>query len=289
MLLSLAARAQLIECWAVIITYAAHLQTSNEVPRARGTLRLVAKRRDSASAIADLRQEGSLKALFPHRRGDALQAVFLNTAGGLTGGDRMMVEVIAQEQAHIVMSSQAAERAYRAQPGQVARSELRLTACRSARIDWIPQETILFDGASIDRRLRVDLAQDATALIVEPLVFGRAAMGEAVCRLHFTDHWRVYRDGQLAFADAVRLTGDADALLQRKAIGGAAGAMATVLFAGAAAPQSLPLPDTAGASQINDDVLLMRFLAKDSFALRRDLIPVVEALAKAPMPRVWRL
>ncbi|WP_393931622.1 urease accessory protein UreD [Yoonia sp. R2-816] len=277
------------ECWAFTITYAAQIQNVEAAPRARGALRLAAKRRDAATVIGDLRQEGSLKALFPQTGGDALQAVFLNTAGGLTGGDRMMIDVTAEASAHVVMSSQAAERAYMAQPGQVARTELCLKACAAARIDWIPQETILFEGAALNRRLRVDLAQDAKALIVETLVFGRAAMGEKLRDLRFTDQWRVYRDGRLVFADAVRLMGDAQALLQRQAIGGDAGAMATVLFAGPGATQSLQLPDTVGVSRITDDLLLLRFLAADSFTLRRDLIPVVEALTDAPMPRVWRL
>ena len=239
--------------------------------------------------IDTLRQSGSLKALFPRDTQQALQAVFLNTAGGLTGGDRMVIEAAATGGAHMVLSSQAAERGYRAQPGQVARVETRLKAGPGGRIDWIPQETILFEGAALDRRLHVDLAQDATALIVEPVVFGRMAMGEALHDLRFTDQWRVYRDGRLVFADAVRLIGDAHAALQRNAIGAGAAAMATVLFAAPDAARSLPLPDTAGASLIADDVLLIRFLARDSFALRRDLIPVIEALTSALIPRVWRL
>ncbi len=277
------------ECWAFTITYAAQIQNVEAAPRARGALRLVAKRRGPDTVIDTLRQTGSLKALFPRNAPQALQAVFLNTAGGLTGGDRMVIEAAATDCAHLVLSSQAAERGYRAQPGQVARVETRLMAGPGGRVDWIPQETILFEGAALDRRLHVDLAQDATALIVEPVVFGRMAMGEALHDLLFTDQWRVYRGGRLVFADAVRLIGDAHAALQRKAIGAGAAAMATVLFAAPDAARSLPLPDTAGASLIADDVLLIRFLAPDSFALRRDLITVIEALTSAPIPRVWRL
>ena len=92
------------------ITYAAEIQTTDAqplTPRAQGVLRLAAKRRGAQSVIADLRQEGSLKALFPQVRGDALDAVFLNTAGGLTGGDRMQIDVTAQANAHVTVSSQA--------------------------------------------------------------------------------------------------------------------------------------------------------------------------------------
>lgn len=277
------------------ITYAAEIQTENAVamsPRAQGGLRLVGKRRGADTVISDLRQEGSLKALFPNVRRAALDAVFLNTAGGLTGGDHMHIAASALEDAHIVLSSQAAERAYRAQPGQIAQAHVKLQAEAGGRIDWLPQETILFDHAALDRRMHVHLATDATALIVEPIVFGRVAMGEDVHALRLTDHWRVWRDGSLVFADAVRLIGDAKRLMQRTAIGARAGAMATILFASpkaAAFVDGFDLPETCGVNLIRDDLLLIRMLAKDGFALRRQLIPVVEGLSAAPIPRVWRL
>lgn len=261
-------------------------------PRAQGALGLTAKRRGAQTVIADLRQEGSLKALFPRVRGDALDAVFLNTAGGLTGGDQMRMDVTAQTGAHITLSSQAAERGYRAHPGQIAQSRVNLTVGAGGRIDWIPQETILFESAALDRQMHVHLADDATALIVEPVIFGRPAMGEDVRNLHFTDQWRIWRNERLVFADAVRLIGDAKRHLMRRAIADGAGAMATVLLAGPEAEscaQNLDLPDTCGASLIADDLLLVRLLAEDGFALRRILIPLIEALSPAPIPRVWRL
>ncbi|WP_341366951.1 urease accessory protein UreD [Yoonia sp. BS5-3] len=277
------------------ITYAAEIRTTDAeplAPRAQGVLRLAAKRRDAQTVIADLRQEGSLKALFPQVRGHALDAVFLNTAGGLTGGDRMQIDIQAQADAHVIVSSQAAERAYRAQPNQIAQSEVRLQAAPGGRIDWLPQETILFDQAALNRRLEVRLAGDASALLVEPIIFGRAAMGETVETLHLRDQWRVWRDDELVFADAVRLIGKAQQMLRETAIGGGAAAMATVLFASpqaAAFAERLTLPDTSGVSLIRDDVLLVRMLAADGFALRKQVIPVVEALSTAPIPRVWRL
>ncbi len=277
------------------ITYAAEIQTADArplAPRAQGALRLQAKRRGDQTVIANLRQEGSLKALFPKVRGNALDTVFLNTAGGLTGGDRMQIDVTAQTGAHVVLSSQAAERAYRAQPDQIAQSNVTLDVGPSGRIDWLPQETILFDQAALNRRLHVRLAPDASALLVEPIIFGRVAMGETVDHLHLSDQWRIWRDDALVFADAVRLIGDAKALMQQAAIAGGAGAMATVVLASpqaAAFADRLTLDGSSGASLIRDDLLLVRMLANDGFALRKQLIPVVEALSTAPIPRVWRL
>ena len=242
--------------------------------------------------IDTLRQEGSLKALFPKVRGNALDAVFLNTAGGLTGGDRMKISVAAGAGAHVIMSSQAAERAYRAQPGQVAHSDVTIDVAADGRIDWIPQETIFFESAALARSMTVRLKGNASALLVEPIIFGRAAMGEFVRTLHFTDQWRVHRDGRLIFADAIRLIGDATALLAQNAIANGAGAMATIVLAGPQAStclKQLNLPDCSGASLIAEDLLVVRLLATDGFTLRRQMIPAIEALSIAPLPRVWRL
>lgn len=261
-------------------------------PRAEGKLRLVGKRRGPDTVISTLRQEGSLKALFPKVRGAALDTVFLNTAGGLTGGDQMEIDVTAQDQAHVIVSSQAAERAYRAQTGQVAQTQVRLDVADGGRVDWLPQETILFDHAALNRRMDVTLHGSASVLLVEPVIFGRLAMGEVVRQLYFMDHWRVRRDGALIFADAIRMVCDAKELLARNSVGQSAGAMATILLAGptaAACAGDIQLTGNSGCSLIADDLLLVRLLAQDGFDLRKQMIPVVAALATAPMPRVWRL
>ncbi|WP_322894063.1 MULTISPECIES: urease accessory protein UreD [unclassified Yoonia] len=277
------------------MTYNAQIDTDRATPlpqRAQGALHLTAKRRGAESVIADLRQQGALKVLFPRSYGSALEAVFLNTAGGLTGGDRMALDIAAGPGAHIVLSSQAAERGYAALDGQIATVDVTLQVADGGRIDWLPQETILFDAAALNRQMNVDLAGSGQCLIVEPVIFGRVAMGEVVHQLHFTDHWRIRRDGALIFADSLRLIGDADALLARPAIAGGAGAMATLLLAAPSAAGlagALHLPATAGASLLSDDLLLIRLLSADGFTLRRDLIPLIEALSAAPIPRVWRL
>ena len=284
-----------LNCGAPKITLSAPIPRESATPvppRARGALRLSAKRRDDLTVIGDLRQEGSLKALFPQVRGAALDAVFLNTAGGLTGGDRMQITAEAAAGAHLVMSSQAAERGYRAQPGEVAQVDVTLRADSGARIDWMPQETILFEQAAISRKMHVHLAEGASALLVEPLVLGRRAMGEVVHDVLFQDQWRVWRDGKLVFADAVRLAGDATQIMAGKAIGQGATAVATILLAGPAAAErftDLSLAGLSGASLIADDLLLVRLLAEDSFELRKQMIPVMTALADVPVPRVWRL
>jgi len=263
-------------------------------PRAEGEARLVVRQSEGRSRIAALRLSGSLKLLFPRAAGDPLEAVTLNTAGGLTGGDRMRLTVEAGPGAHVTMTSQAAERAYRATARQVARVDVRLAAGPGARVDWLPQETILFDGAALARRTAVALAGDARFLAVEALVFGRAAMGERVGRLDLSDRWEIRRDGVLVAADAVRIAGDAAGLMARAGAGGGAGAVATLFLVapeaeGYLAPLRAVLGAAGGASLVRPGVIVARAVAGDSHLLRKVLVPALEGLAGAALPRVWRL
>lgn len=268
-------------------------------PRARGEARFSARRRGTRTVLATLRHGGSAKALFPRRvsigpEQGALDAVLLNTAGGVTGGDRFVFEAAAASGAWLRISTQAAERAYRAAPNETGQVEVRLRAEAEARLDWLPQETILFDGAAIRRRFEVDLAAGARLLAVEPLIYGRTAMGEEVRDLRQSDQWRVRCEGRLVYADALRLEGDAAATLDRPGVAGGARALATLLFVAPEAAQKLEavraqLPETAGASLIRDGVLAARFRARDGLCLRRALLPTLRLLAGAALPTVWTL
>ncbi|PYE84088.1 urease accessory protein UreD [Pseudoroseicyclus aestuarii] len=263
-------------------------------PRAVGAARIAVRQAGGISRLADLRQEGSLKLLLPRRSGAAVEAVLLYTAGGLTGGDAMEVAALAEAEAQLVLTTQAAERAYRARPGPPARVRAHLTASEGARLHWLPQETLLYDGASLDRRLEVDLAAGASALLCEPLILGRTAMGEVVRQAALSDRWTLRREGRLLYHDVLRLTGDVAATFDRAAVGGGARALAQVALAapgaGARAAEiRAMLPDAAGASAPDPDLLLIRLLAIDGFALRAALIPLLERLSGAPLPKVWRL
>ncbi|WP_229666023.1 urease accessory protein UreD [Wenxinia marina] len=246
----------------------------------------------AASVIGALRQEGSLKLLFPRGAGPSLEAVLLNTAGGLTAGDRMDVAAEAMPGAALTLSTQAAERAYRANGPKPACSLVRLSAGEGAALRWLPQETILFDGCALDRTLDLDLAPGARALVAEAVILGRAAMGETVRRGRFRESWTVRTDGRLAFADRLRLEGDPAALLARSAPGHAA--FASILLAAPDAAARLDATRAAlgrhgGASLIAEGLMFARLTAPDGLALRRILVPLLETLGQADLPKVWRL
>lgn len=262
-------------------------------PRAVGEAMVGAKAARGASVLADLRQRGCAKALLPVTADPGLSAVLLNTAGGITGGDRLTYGGHAGPGARLTLTTQAAERAYRAQPGEIGRVDAHLTMDAGARIDWLPQETILFDGCALDRTLTADLAEDATLLAVEAVIFGRAAMGEVLTEPHFRDAWRIRRNGRLIYADGFRLMG-ASALHRPGALRGA-GAAASILLAAPGAGDLRARAITAlgdapdAAISTFDNMIAARIIAPDGMALRRRLIPLLACLRGAPLPKVWTL
>lgn len=262
-------------------------------PRAVGDVVVTAKATPRGSMLDDLRQSGAMKALFPRPSTDTLEVILINTAGGLTGGDRFTVTAAVASGARMSLTTQAAERAYKAQPREVARSDNRLRIANGGRIDWLPQETILYDACALHRRMVADLAPGATLLFAEPLIFGRAAMGETLRNLRFRDLIDIRRDGLPLYLDAVHLEGDVTARLARPHVANGAGALASVVYVGADAEAHLGavrdmLPDMAGASLIGGDVLVARILASDGFALRCALIPILQHLSQHSLPRSWK-
>ncbi|NIZ13746.1 urease accessory protein UreD [Phaeobacter sp. HF9A] len=261
-----------------------------------------AKRRDDGQvALDELHQSGALKLLFPQGR-PPVEAVMINSAGGITGGDRFALSARAGVQSQLTLTTQAAERAYRAQPDQTGIMQTTLVMEHGARLNWLPQETILFQESGYRRSLRADLASDARFLMVEPLVFGRAAMGEQLSAARFQDRVEIFRDGRRIYHDAIRLSGNIATTLARPGTAGVlsapTGAMATLVFAAPEAETALDwiraaLPEggsaLGGASLLAPDLLHLRLLAVDSFLLRQSLLPILDRLADDGLPRCWRL
>ncbi|WP_273522268.1 urease accessory protein UreD [Rhodosalinus sediminis] len=276
-------------------TDAPEAQEGAQPPRARGAARFSVRAARGGSALATFRHAGSLRAVFPRvRPGAAVEAVLVNTAGGVTGGDRFSVEAAAEAGAALTLSTQACERAYRAPPGPPGRLSVRLSAEAGARLAWLPQETILYDGAALERRLEIDLAPGARLLMCEPLIFGRAAMGERLTSGRFRDHVTITRDGQPIYRDGVHLSGDIAATLARPGVARGAGAMAALVLVAETAEAALPqvralLPEAGGASLLAPDVLALRLLAPDGEGLRRALLPILDLLTDDSLPRAWRL
>jgi urease accessory protein len=273
---------------------AACLSEPQTLQRAVGELAVSVRRRDAATVLDGLRQAGCLKARFPRALVPGwIDVVTLNTSGGIAGGDRLNSAFDVRVGARVSIAAQAAERFYRALPGSApSLVRTRIAVAAGAAAEWLPQETILFDRCALDRRLEVDLADDAWILGVESLVFGRAAMGEVVEQARLRDLIQVRRGGRLLWHDAVRLEGEVAVILQRKAVADGARAVATLVYVAPDVETVLDavravLPNEAGASAWNG-MLIARILADGSAALRASVTAVLRVLrGERPLPRVW--
>jgi urease accessory protein len=272
-------------------------ETARPMPaleRARGELRLTFRRMERGTAIARHFEEGSAKARLLGRHGEGpAEAVIINTSGGMTGGDSFRSAVTVGEDGQAVIASQAAERIYRRRDG-LAAIETQLSVASGGRLDWLPQETIVFDRSALRRRVSVDCARDATLLALEATVLGRQAMGETVETAAVSESWRVRREGKLVFADGTRLPANPAKILSGGGTGGGARAFATLVLLAPDAEAWVEsarailgaFPGEAGVSAWNG-MLIARLLAGTGQELRRSLAGLVEALRGAPMPRVW--
>jgi urease accessory protein len=234
-------------------------------------------------------EDGSLRVRFPNADPEALEAVVVNTAGGMAGGDRFSIDMTVGAGARLVVGTTAAEKIYRS-TGPDTEMRISLSVGNGGRLAWLPQETILFNDARLLRRIDIDLAGDASLIMAEAAVFGRAAMGEAMRQGLFADRWRLHREGRLVFAESVRLDGGIAAKLATLAVAAGGIAVATVLIApGGEAELSrvraLEFSGEAGISAWNG-IAVARLVARDGAALRRDLIAVLGALGTR-VPRLW--
>jgi urease accessory protein len=255
---------------------------------ARGSFVRVGERTEAERLF----ETGGLRWRFP-RSSSPCEAAIVNTGGGVAGGDSYRVSLELGEGAQVEATTPSAERIYRSN-GPPAAVATRLLLGPRARLDWLPQETLMFEGAKLERRLEAEMSAQASLLIAETVVFGRLAMGESRIDASLKDSWRVRRDGRLVFADETRLE-RAGAALERRAVGAGARALATIV---AAAPNvEARLPDLraalepesggveAGASAF-DGLIVARLLSASPSRLRGALIAAIVALG-GRKPRLW--
>jgi urease accessory protein len=259
--------------------------------RARGAVRFDVHARDGVTRRGILHESGSLRVRFPSPEDEGLSGVFVNTAGGVAGGDRFDIEIAAADGSKLTLTTAAAEKVYRA-PAQAAELNITLKVAAGAHLGWLPQETILFDRARVRRRFDIDLDVTASLLLCEIVVFGRTAMGERMEQGEFVDHWRLRRGGKLMFAETVRLDGNIGAKLARSAVakGGAAIGTALIVPGDEALIERLREASESFAGEVGisawNGFAMARFCAQDAARLRADMMAVL-ARTGAALPRLW--
>jgi len=262
-----------------------------EANRARGAVRFDVHARDGVTRRGALHESGSLRVRFPSPEDEGLSGVFVNTAGGVAGGDRFDVEISAADAARLTLTTAAAEKVYRA-PGPAAELNIALKVGAGAHLSWLPQETILFDRARVHRRFDIALDEAASLLLCKIVVFGRTAMGERMEQGEFVDRWRLSRGGRLVFAETVRLGGDIGAKLARSAVakGGAAIGTALIVPGDEALIERIREASESFAGEVGisawNGFAMARFCAQDAARLRADMMAVL-ARTGAALPRLW--
>jgi urease accessory protein len=247
---------------------------------------------DGVTRRRQLHESGSLRVRFPSPEAQGLSAVFVNTAGGIAGGDRFDIDIATGEGARLTVTTAAAEKIYRAQ-SPAAQLNITLKAAAGSHLAWLPQETILFDRARVNRRIDLDLAESASLLLCEIVVFGRAAMGEKMLTGNFTDRWRLRRGGRLVFAETVRLDGDIGEKLARSAVakGGVAIGTALIVPGDEALVERIREASNSFHGEVGisawNGFAMARFCAQDAAKLRADMMAVLGASGGSALPRLW--
>lgn len=265
--------------------------------RAQGRITAHFRATRSGSAVGGLHESGGLRLRFPNvPKGShpGCEAVCINTGGGMVGGDEARYAFRFDAGAAATLTTQSAEKIYRSN-GQQTRVDVALDLAEGATAEWLPQETILFDGVNLRRQLDVAMSSSSRLLLTETIVFGRLAMGETVRRGAIRDRWRVRRDGRLVFAEDLRIEGDIAERLDRPATGQGARAIATLLLVAPDAEDRLDAirdilaaaPAEAGASAWNG-LLSVRALSPSPDRLRATIVSVLETLRGRVAPRVWQ-
>jgi urease accessory protein len=260
--------------------------------RARGAVSFDVHLQDGATRRGRLHESGSLRVRFPSPEDEGLSAVFVNTAGGVAGGDRFDIDISAGDGSRLTLTTAAAEKIYRT-PDAAAQLNIALKVASGAHLSWLPQETIVFDRARVARRIDLDLAEHASLLLCEIVVFGRSAMGERMLCGEFTDRWRLRRAGRLVFAENIRLDGDIGAKLAKPAIakGGVAIGTALIVPGDEALVERIralsgPFGGEVGISSWNG-FAMARFCAQDAMRLRADMMAVLGSASDKRLPRLW--
>jgi urease accessory protein len=261
--------------------------------RASGAVRARFSADRGRTSLAQVYEQGGLRLRCPHVS-SGCEAVLINTGGGIAGGDHASYAFVAEANSDVTITTQSAEKIYRSQ-GDISRVGVELHVGPQAHVEWLPQETILFDQALLSRTLDVNLAPDARVTILESAVFGRLARGETVGHGLFRDRWRIRRDGRLIFAEDLHLNGAICQTLDRVACGRGARMLATLLHASPNAEARLeemrealaPSQAEWGASAWNG-MVLVRLISHSPEQVRTSIVALLATLRRRDAPRVWQ-
>ncbi|MGE0484197.1 MAG: urease accessory protein UreD [Gammaproteobacteria bacterium] len=250
------------------------------------------------TVIARREQCGPLtvqKALHPE--GAPAHVYLLHPPGGLVGGDTLDIALDAAPGSHALVTTPASGKVYRS-AGPRARQDLRIAVDNDACLEWLPQDTILFDGSDFAQRTAIDLGADARLVAREMIALGRPAHSDRYARGRLDQALLIRRAGRTLLEERLRLVAPSNLLAAPWGLGGATvfGALYACPAGHAAldAVRALAAAPLRAAATLFDDLLCLRVLGDDASALRDYLAQAWAAVREAVVgvrpcpPRVWR-
>lgn len=283
------------------MTFALDQRDLPALERGNGAAEIGFALRAGATRLSHLFQRAPCRVLTPSvEAGDPPQAVLITTSGGLADGDAIALALAVEPGATATITTQAAEKIYRARDRVPARVRVSATVDKGATLEWLPQETILFDGARCDRRTVAEVAPGGQLLACEMVVFGRLASGERFTKGFLHDGWDIRRNGRLIWRDALRLDDGMTAAMASAAGFSGAHAIASAVYVGDDAADHLSAAraligegEARGGITLVNGVLLARWLGEPAAvraALSHYLANIRQTVAGWParLPRVWQ-
>lgn len=196
-------------------------------------------RRERRTVLVERRHRGPLrvqKALYPEGE-EVCQTLVVHPPGGIVGGDALAIDLHGGASTHIQLTTPGAAKWYRT-TGATARATTAIRAAEDCIVEWLPQESIVFDGARASMTTRVALARGAVFAGWDIVSLGRTAAGERFTsgRLHQT--WELTREDRLVWCERAVLDGGSRAL-RSGAILGSAPVFGTMIVTGHAMSDAL--------------------------------------------------
>jgi urease accessory protein len=270
--------------------------SDDQLQRSHGAARLAFANRDNRNSIVERYASAPVRILTPSVQGGIPEAVLANTSGGIAGGDTSHIDILVAQNAQALVTGQAAEKIYRSidMPASI-RTVIKIED--GSTLEYLPQESILFDGAKLNRAVNISLGARSCLLLSEMFVLGRWAMNEDFTRGIFLDRWSIDVAGQPIWREGLRIEGGLSSLSSSLGFANAR-ALATIFYAGANAAEVLGLARDVigpmGGATIVRGMLVVRMLGNEAGMLKQQLgeiISIIRAAAlgrPAEVPRVWR-
>lgn len=251
------------------------------------------------TVLAGRRHYGPLTVQKPfYPEGAPCHVYLLHPPGGVVGGDRLELDVEVNSDAHALITTPASGKFYRS-AGTEALQQQHLRVDSGATLEWLPQDTILFDGCNVAMDTRVELQADARFVGWEMVCLGRPAADEGFDRGRCRQRLELWRDGVPLTLERTRFDGGSAALAAPWGLAG--NGVSGTLLATPADCETLAAVRTAldhgvhgrFAASLIDDVLVCRFLGRQGEAARRTFARAWRALRpsvvgrEACPPRIW--